>query len=64
LFTASPGHPQDPVDVKLTIEDYSQARSAQGPVYYYGLISNLGTEPVSARMFGVYFPEFQSDWEM
>jgi hypothetical protein len=50
--------------VKLTIEDYSQARSAQGPVYYYGLISNLGTEPVSARMFGVYFPEFQSDWEM
>jgi len=64
LFTASPGHPQDHVDVKLTIEDYSQARSAQGPVYYYGLISNLGTEPVNARMFGVYFPEFQSDWEM
>ena len=63
VVQASPGHPKDKVDVKLTIEDYSQCRSTQGPVYYYGLISNLGTEPVSCRILGVYFPEFQSDWE-
>jgi hypothetical protein len=64
LVQASPNHPQDHVDIKLVIEDYAQARSTQGPVYYYGTISNLDTEPVGARMFGVYFPEFQSDWEM
>ncbi len=46
---ASPDHPADKVDVKLVIEDYAQARSTQGPVYYYGLISNLGTESVGAR---------------
>jgi hypothetical protein len=61
---ASPNHPADRVDIKLVIEDYAQARSTEGPVYYYGLISNLGTETVGARMMGVYFPEFQSDWEM
>jgi len=57
---ASPDHPADHVDVKLVIEDYAQARSTQGPVYYYGLISNLGTESVTARMMGVYFPEFHT----
>jgi hypothetical protein len=63
LVQASPDHPKDNVDIKLVIEDYAQGRSTQGPVYYYGTISNLGTEPVGARIFGVYFPEFQSDWE-
>jgi hypothetical protein len=65
-FTLGPQEtiPTPPADVKLAIEDYAQARSVQGPVYYYGTISNLGTEAVTARMFGVYFPEFQSDWEM
>jgi hypothetical protein len=61
---ASPDHPRDRVDTKLVIEDYGQARSTEGPVYYGGLISNLGTEAVGARIMGVYFPEFQSDWEM
>jgi hypothetical protein len=61
---ASPDHPPTAVDIKLVIEDYAQCRSTQGPVYYYGLISNLGSESVTARMMGVYFPEFQSDWVM
>jgi hypothetical protein len=61
---ASPDHPATPTDIKLVIEDYAQARSVEGPVYYYGTISNLGTQSVGARMMGVYFPEFQQDWEM
>lgn len=64
LCMASPDHPATQVDIKLVIEDYAQARSTAGPVYYYGTISNLGTETVGARVMGVYFPEFQQDWEM
>jgi len=60
----SPDHPPKAEDVKMTISNYAQARSVEGPVYYYGLISNSCSQTVSARLMGVYFPEFQSDWEM
>lgn len=60
----SPDHPTNREDVKLTIDGYAQARSIEGPVYYYGLISNSCSQTVSARLMGVYFPEFQTDWEM
>jgi hypothetical protein len=40
------------------------ATRAGGPGYYGGLISNLGTKAVGARIMGVYFPEFEQDWEM
>jgi hypothetical protein len=61
---ASPDHPEPAADIQLVIEDYGQDRSTQGPVYYKGLISNLGNETVGCRIMGVYFPEFQNDWEM
>jgi hypothetical protein len=65
LFMASPDSPTQPdEDTKLVIEDYGQVRSKAGPVYYAGLISNLGDKPVGCRIMGVYFPEFQQDWEM
>ena len=41
----SPDHPTDREDVKLTIDGYAQARSIEGPVYYYGLISNSCSQP-------------------
>jgi hypothetical protein len=64
LCMLSPNHPATPEDVKLTIDGYAQARSVQGPVYYYGLISNSCSQTVNARLVGVFFPEFQADWEM
>jgi hypothetical protein len=65
LVMASPDRPAQPTtDTKLVIEDYGQVRSIAGPVYYGGLISNLGNQAVGARIMGVYFPEFQQDWEM
>jgi hypothetical protein len=64
LCMASPDHPAQPADTKLVIENYGQARSAAGPVYYGGNISNLGNQAVGARIMGVHFPEFQQDWEM
>ena len=60
----SPDHPATPEDVKLTIDHYAQARGPSGPVYYYGLVSNSCSQPVGGRLMGVYFPEFQTDWEM
>jgi hypothetical protein len=60
----SPDHPKNREDVKLTITRYAQARSVQGPVYYYGLLSNSCSQVVGARLMGVYFPEFQSSWQM
>jgi hypothetical protein len=64
LCMLSPSHPANPEDVKMTITGYAQARGAAGPVYYYGLISNSCSQTVGARLMGVYFPEFQNDWEM
>jgi hypothetical protein len=60
----SPSHPAKSEDVKITIDGYAQGRSAEGPVYYSGLISNSCSQPVMARLMAVYFPEFQSSWEM
>jgi hypothetical protein len=60
----SPDHPATPEDVKLTIDNYAQARGPSGPVYYYGLVSNSCSQSVGGRLMGVYFPEFQTDWEM
>jgi hypothetical protein len=60
----SPGHPAKPEDVTLTINGYAQGRGKSGPVYYSGSISNSCSQPVSARLMAVYFPEFQTDWEM
>ena len=60
----SPDHPAKPEEVKLTIDGYAQGRSVGGPVFYFGLISNSCSQPVRARLMGVYFPEFQADWEM
>jgi hypothetical protein len=60
----SPDHPKVAEDVKLIIDEYAEARSAEGPVYYTGLISNTCSQAVQARLMGVYFPEFQHDWEM
>jgi len=59
----SPNHPQQAEDVKLWITDYAMARGVSGPVYYYGLLSDSCSRAVSARLTGVYFPEFQSDWQ-
>jgi hypothetical protein len=59
----SPDHPARPEDVKLTINSYAQARSVEGPVYYFGLISNSCSQSVGARLMGIYSPEFQGDWE-
>jgi hypothetical protein len=60
----SPSHPAKAEDVKITIDGYAQGRSIEGPVYYSGLISNSCSQPVMARLMAVYFPEFQSSWEM
>ncbi|WP_155981528.1 hypothetical protein [Nocardia sp. BMG111209] len=64
VCVVSPNHPAVAEDVKLTITHFAQARSAQGPVYYYGLVSNSCSQPVAGRVMVVYFPEFQSDWAM
>jgi len=60
----SPNHPAQAEDVKLFITDYAMGRGVNGPVYYSGLVSNSCSQAVSARLFGVYFPEFQADWQM
>lgn len=60
----SPSHPAKAEDVKITIDGYAEGRSVEGPVYYSGLISNSCSQPVMARLMAVYFPEFQSSWEM
>jgi|SRR6516165_2879837 hypothetical protein len=60
----SPDRPPRPEDVKMTILNYAQARSVEGPVYYYGDYTNSCSQTVQARLMGVYFPEFQTDWEM
>jgi hypothetical protein len=50
---------------QLVVEDFSMCRHSPPKTYvfYAGVISNLGTEPTFARIMGVYFPEFQGDWE-
>jgi hypothetical protein len=53
-----------PEDVKMTIDPFSVCRSVDGPVYYYGLISNSCSQTVMGRLMCVWFPEFQTDWEM
>jgi hypothetical protein len=60
----SPSHPMMPEDVKMTIDPFSVCRSVDGPVYYYGLISNSCSQTVMGRLMCVWFPEFQTDWEM
>jgi hypothetical protein len=60
----SPNHPAKPEEVRMWITDYAMGRSVNGPVFYSGLVSNSCSQAVSARLMGVYFPEFQSDWEM
>src|SRR5262249_53723456 len=62
LCLASPDNPGTHAEIQLVIEDFGQVRSTEGPVYYKGLISNLGTQAVGCRIMCVYFPEFQSDW--
>jgi hypothetical protein len=58
----SPDRPATPEEVKLSIDDFAQGRTTQGPVYYSGLISNSCSQTVSARLLGVIFPEFQDQW--
>lgn len=60
----SPNHPSRPEDVRLTVHPYSKCRSSSGPVYYHFRVSNSCSQTVKARLMGVYFPEFQSDWSM
>jgi|SoimicMinimDraft_3_1059731.scaffolds.fasta_scaffold137712_2 hypothetical protein len=60
----SPDHPPRPEEVKLSIDNFGQVRTQQGPVIYSGSISNSSTQTVGARLLGVIFPEFQSQWEM
>jgi hypothetical protein len=60
----SPNQPERAEDVKLWITEYANARSVEGPVYYHGYVSNSCSQPVKARLMAVYFPEFQSDWQM
>jgi hypothetical protein len=51
-------------DHKMWITDYAQGREAGGPTYYSGLVSNNFSQAVNARLHGVYFPEFQADWNV
>jgi hypothetical protein len=52
-----------PVQNMLVVEDFANCRKPNGPVFYYGQISNLGTQAVGARVMMVYFPELQADWQ-
>jgi hypothetical protein len=60
----SPDNPPTDEEAKLIIEDFGCARKGSGPVCYSGWITNTYSKPIKARLMGVYFPEFQSDWEM
>ena len=59
----SPDHPAKPEEVKLQL--MAMHKVALPRVRFrLGLISNSCSQPVKARLMGVYFPEFQADWEM
>jgi hypothetical protein len=53
------------LDTKLSIDHYAGCRhpAPASYVYYYGLISNLGTAAAFGQLQMVWFPEFQTDWE-
>ena len=62
----APSHQFGWGDHKMWITEYGQGRGPEsgGPAYYWGSVSNNFSQAVSARLHGVYFPEFQADWNV